>query len=155
MARHVILVCGGRKYDDKDFLYNYLDKYHAKHGITLLVHGDCPTGADRLAKRWAKSRGVKSKGYPADWGNLEGRNARMKQGHFGPYDPMAGYTRNQQMLDEHPEIKTVLGFAGENGTADMLTRAHKANKDRDFDNRIRVIEAVPNQPKKTFKGRRR
>jgi predicted Rossmann-fold nucleotide-binding protein len=105
----VILVCGGRKYKDRYRLYSILNKLHKDRGIDKLVQGG-GTGADELAKQWAKTHGVPVETYDADWDN------------FGnPAGPM----RNQRMLDEE-KPDAVIGFPGGVGTADMLRRAKAA-----------------------------
>lgn len=101
-----ILVFGGREYRDKDRVFRALDAVHAKHTITQIIHGKCPTGADKFADDWAKSRGVPFRDFPAAW----------KQ--FGK---SAGPRRNQQMLDEGKPDNAV-GFPGDVGTRDMAAR---------------------------------
>lgn len=104
-----ILVCGGRDYADRDFLFQYLDELRAEKPIRQLIHG-AARGADRLAAQWAKSRGVPTRAFPADWNR---------------YGKSAGYRRNEQMLrDGKPDL--VIGFPGGKGTAMMLDIARKA-----------------------------
>src|SRR5437879_5207871 len=42
-----MLVTGGRDFSDREFLFDALDRLHAAHGFTVLIHGD-ENGADRL-----------------------------------------------------------------------------------------------------------
>ena len=110
-----VLVCGGRNFDDVEFLDETLDAYHEQFVFTKLIHGGAD-GADTLAGDWAHSRGVQKKVYRANWGK-HGR--------------AAGPIRNQQMLDEeHPDL--VIAFEGGNGTAHMVSIAKKAG--------VKVIE---------------
>jgi len=54
-----------------------LERLLAEHGDRLvLVHGACHWGADVLADRWARRRGVAVERWPADWARL-GRRAGM------------------------------------------------------------------------------
>lgn len=107
--QQIVLVCGGRDYDDRDRLFNILDVAHAANPIKLLVHGGA-SGADDLAGQWARHVGVPWKAYPAYW-KSEGK--------------AAGPKRNQRMLDEgQPHL--VIAFPGGDGTADMVRRAEKA-----------------------------
>lgn len=60
------------------------DLAHAVESPLIVVHGDCPTGADVLADRWARRRepDVTVEPHPADWkiyGKAAGprRNAHM------------------------------------------------------------------------------
>jgi YspA, cpYpsA-related SLOG family len=110
----VVLVCGGRHYGDSDeldalWLEFVLDRFHKHLGIGRLVQGGA-TGADALARRWAKTRCVELGTYKAQWAR---------------YGSAAGPIRNQEMLDrEHPDL--VVAFEGRSGTLDMKERAEKA-----------------------------
>lgn len=100
-----VLVCGGRVFDDYKAMQLILDTQHEDEPITLLIHGDA-VGADRLAARWARSRGVVAKAFPANWA----RDGKA-----------AGPIRNSAMLLEKPEL--VIAFPGGKGTADMVRKA--------------------------------
>ena len=54
-----ILVTGGRRFDDKQLLYTFLDRLHQERSITLLIHG-AAQGADSFAEEWGKTRGVET-----------------------------------------------------------------------------------------------
>ena len=103
-----LLVTGGRDFSDHDFLFTTLDRLHAEHHLTLLIHGDA-RGADRLASEWAKERGIEILACPADWKR---------------YGRGAGPKRNRQMLDEHPDL--VVAFPGGSGTRHMVLIAEDA-----------------------------
>lgn len=105
-----LLVCGGRDFQDREWAYHVLDRFHAKCGpVGIVIHG-AAKGADSLGEEWAVSRCVASVGYNAHW-QRDGR--------------AAGPIRNQRMLDEgRPSV--VLAFPGGRGTADMVARARKA-----------------------------
>lgn len=53
-----VLVCGGRDFADRDLVFQTLDAVARKYGTARLgiIHGACPTGADKFAEEWAKSR---------------------------------------------------------------------------------------------------
>ena len=110
MQAERILVCGGRDYADQAMLFGALDMAREENVINTIIQGDCPTGADKLARMWAISRGEHMDSFPADW---------PKHG------KAAGPIRNQQMLDEGRPTK-VFAFKGGRGTADMVQRAKKA-----------------------------
>ncbi len=115
-----LLVCGGRDYGmpayrgvtqaaaDKDRMWAALDYIHARTPITLLIHG-AATGADTMAGRWAKERGVSVQEFPANW--LDFRQE-------------AGKIRNKHMLDEGKPDR-VLAFPGRHGTKNMVSQATK------------------------------
>lgn len=106
-----LLVCGGRGYANRERVFAILDRVQAKHGPIVIIHGDCETGADRLADEWAKARGMFCVPYPAHWQLLGHR---------------AGPERNQRMLED-AEPDAVVAFPGGRGTADMVRRAKAAS----------------------------
>ena len=104
-----VLVCGGRNYDDWAYIVRVLDRVHARQPITQLIEGGA-TGADELARRWAKARGIEVATFIADRVRYQGR---------------AGPIRNAQMLREgRPEL--VVAFKGGRVTAHMVTIASAA-----------------------------
>lgn len=105
-----VLVCGDRKWTDRDFLYDELDKLADIKYPPVIIHG-AATGADSMAGDWAHSRMVLCEVYPAQWNK---------------YGKSAGPIRNQQMIDEgKPDL--VLAFHNDiehsKGTKDMVRRA--------------------------------
>lgn len=109
------LVCGGRHYQAQWIVDGVLSAIHSRRPITLLVHG-AADGADACAKRWANDNEVLDDPNPANW----------DLGRKG------GPVRNGEMLVKHPDIKCVIAFPGDRGTADMVDRAKAAG--------IRVIQ---------------
>lgn len=122
--RHVVLVCGGRDFDDDRHLSDTLCGLHSRRPITLVVHG-AASGADTMAAGWAWDMGVPVEAVPADW-NKHGR--------------AAGPIRNQKMLDEY-EPDVVIAFPGGRGTRDMMTRAKASG--------YSVVEILPRTPQAT------
>ncbi len=101
-----VLVCGGRDYTDRGFLYTVLDNIHTSTPISCVIEGGA-MGADSLAKLWAINNQVSVETYEAQW----------KQ-----YGRAAGPIRNRQMLNEgKPDI--VIAFAGGKGTRNMVKQA--------------------------------
>lgn len=102
-------MCGGRDYSDACVLDSYLDRLHAAHRLSRLIHGGA-RGADSLAGRWAESRHVPVEVYLAEWA----RHGRA-----------AGPIRNERMLREgKPDL--VVAFPGGAGTAHMVRLARKS-----------------------------
>lgn len=107
-----------------------LAEVSAAGGVLTVIHGDCPTGLDRMVKWWVgkvqrdrvrawmgnrvmdQSAPVVEEPHPADW--TKGR--------------MAGFTRNQRMVDLGAD--ECVGFfwrgAGNKGTGDCVRRARRA-----------------------------
>lgn len=105
-----VLVCGGRDYKDKDFVFDVLAEQHDILGrIDVIIQGGA-RGADTFAAQWAASRAVPNWEFKADWER---------------YGRGAGAVRNGIMLkDGKPQL--VIAFPGGNGTQDMVVRAKKA-----------------------------
>ena len=119
-----ILVTGGRKYSNKEFVHKILNNFLAK-GPFILIHGDAD-GLDTLAKEWAIENNVEQIPYPALWKDFTQTPCNIKYGQFGKYNCLAGFNRNEQMLKEgKPNL--CLAFPGGKGTADMKKRCKKAN----------------------------
>ena len=99
-----LLVCGGRNYSDKAKVWEVLSGIKDKHGMNVfLCEGDA-SGADYLAKEFAKSNGWDRVSYPANWAR---------------YGNSAGPIRNQKMFDEFkPDL--CIAFPGHNGTKNMV-----------------------------------
>lgn len=104
----IVLCCGGRDYNDARRIGEVLTALNHKHGITLLIHGDC-SGADRLAERWAHYEGVNYAKVPALWHR---------------HGKAAGPMRNAVMLRMRPDV--VVAFPGGRGTANMKQLADDA-----------------------------
>lgn len=48
-----ILVTGSRDWTNRELLYKVLGELTSNDVRHILVHGDCPTGADKMADEWA------------------------------------------------------------------------------------------------------
>ena len=117
MTYRRILVCGGRKYTNRNLIYKTLnellsdsaDEYGMPFPDTCIIAGGAK-GADEIAVDWAVVNWCQFEEYKANW-DLYGKAAGMK--------------RNQEMLlIGKPDL--VLAFPGGRGTADMVARARKA-----------------------------
>jgi hypothetical protein len=103
------VVAGGRFFDDEEMLFDVMDSLKKRFDIKSICHG-AASGADTLAGKWAKLRGVPVKEFPAQWAKF-GRSA--------------GPRRNLQMLKEfNPDI--LVAFPGGTGTKDMIEKARAA-----------------------------
>ena len=106
-----VLVCGGRDFNDQDYLRATLDSLDVVHGpFEVIIHG-CAAGVDTQAALWASIQKKKVLAFSADW-KTHGR--------------AAGPIRNTQMLEEgKPDL--VIAFPGGIGTANMVRQAKAAN----------------------------
>ena len=108
----IVLVCGGRDYQNYSRVSEVLNAIHYKTPISLIVHG-AAQGADSLAEMWADEHVVP--------------NTKDKhQAQWRLYGRMAGPIRNHEMLATH-KISLVVAFPGGSGTADMLKKARAAH----------------------------
>ncbi len=119
-----VLVFGSRYFRNRRLLYRVLDAAHEGQPITMIIEGEM-SGADRMAREWAESRGVAVDPYPADWDDIERDGAVVKRNSRGKlYDAAAGPFRNEQMLRKgRPD--SAIGFPSVpigKGTLDMATR---------------------------------
>lgn len=104
-----ILICGGRDYNDKDKVYDILNKALYVFKEVHIIHG-AASGADSLAGDWAHDKQMSWTAYTADWSE---------------YGKRAGYIRNVQMLNEgKPDL--VIAFPGGKGTQMMINLAEAA-----------------------------
>lgn len=104
-----VLVCGGRDFSNRAFMWIELDRLHAKHLFTALIQGGA-RGADALASEWAAARpGIQRYVCKADWDK---------------HGKAAGPMRNKRMLEWKPDL--VVAFEGGRGTLNMVTQARDA-----------------------------
>lgn len=113
----IIIVCGGRDYQDFDRIIAVLDAVHAKRPITRIIEGGAK-GADAHAAVWADQNKIPRITCNANWK------------HLGRY---AGPARNKLMLELSPD--GVIAFPGGSGTANMVSLAKSAG--------ITVMEVAP------------
>lgn len=113
----IVLITGSRGWMDavsiRAALIEYRSLARARGQELIIVHGDAPSGADRLADREARDLGLRVICEPAEW-KFYGRRA--------------GPVRNQRMLAEH-DVDVVLAFRSSgksSGTDDMIAQAVQA-----------------------------
>lgn len=102
-----IIVCGGRHFRDRLWLYAGLDRLHELAPITELIEGGAD-GADRFAGEWADAMKISHTVVPARW---------------SAYGKRAGYVRNAEMIELRPDY--VLAAPGGPGTAMMVAIAQQ------------------------------
>jgi hypothetical protein len=110
MSGLVLIVCGGRDFEDSRKVWDALDELKSQRGVAKIKHGGCRTGADAIAHRWAEEYGIAIEVYDADWE----RNGKA-----------AGPIRNQAMADSGAD--GCVAFPGGRGTSDMVRRAEGAS----------------------------
>lgn len=114
-----VIVCGSRSATDYErfekTLLGILDRANTSH--VEIIHGGCPTGADKFAHDFCMDHKIHEKVYPADWdriGKKAGpvRNAEMaKYGAdlcFGTWDGKSSGTANMISLACQYEIRVLI-----------------------------------------------
>ncbi|QEQ93849.1 DprA-like DNA processing chain A [Streptomyces phage Maya] len=114
-----VLVTGSRDWSDRDAVWDALDDILGAHQELTLVHGDCPTGADRYADDWALDIQmlygedvVSIERHPADW------NGPRKRG--------AGFARNAEMVKLGADLCLAFIRNESNGATHCSELAEKA-----------------------------
>lgn len=106
----IVLVTGGRDFNNKQMVHDVLYHLFSKFGIDALHHG-AARGLDTLCGEWCDEWLVPCYAHPADWDK---------------YGKGAGHIRNQSMLAADPRPDYGVVFPGGRGTADMHQRMLKA-----------------------------
>lgn len=112
-----VIVTGSRFWSDTKTLYGALTEEWKEHGDFILIHGNCPTGADRLANEWAMWS-VMSPNFNI---HIEKFSADWSQG------KKAGPVRNQKMVDTGADICLAFPTDSSRGTLDCIRCARVAN----------------------------
>lgn len=88
MTETRLIVFGSRHWRDREQVFfwlnhalEFLEHAYCAIDTLIVVHGDCPTGADALARVWAHTCRHREEPHPADWGRGKRggpeRNERM------------------------------------------------------------------------------
>ena len=101
----LVAVAGSKPVDDANPICAALDRVRGKYKDMVLVHGGGP-GAEKIAARWAESKGVHQVVCRPDW-NAHGKAAPFR--------------RNDQLLNLLP--KGVIAFSGSGITENLLDKA--------------------------------
>lgn len=107
-----VLVTGSRNWQDRNIVFAALQEHLGGEMEAVLVHGDCPSGADHHAQVWADLQpGITAERHPADW------NAHGKA---------AGPIRNQQMVDLGADVVLAFPHPDSRGTTHCVEAARRA-----------------------------
>lgn len=77
----------------------------------VLIHGNCPNGADRFADDWAAANFVPVEKFEADWRH---------------YGIAAGHIRNDKMIQSEPDICVAFIHNNSRGAISTANKAGKA-----------------------------
>lgn len=107
-----LMVTGSRDWPYPATIHEQIDiaLQEAGNQPLTLIHGDCPTGADRIASLYATKIDLPQIKYPADW-SLYGR--------------AAGPIRNISMIDSKPNLVLAFQWNNSKGTHHAISLAQK------------------------------
>lgn len=109
---HRVLVTGSRNWTDQDAVFIALQEQFGNCIQGFLVHGNCPTGADRFAD---------------DWGNLQpGIAVDRDSAKWELYGKAAGPIRNEAMVLRGADICLAFPLGISRGTRNCMLLAEKA-----------------------------
>lgn len=131
----LIALTGSRTWPDLRLLEDTLlgvwhDALQTGYDGIELIHGHAHDGADPMGDAWAIRNGIPIRRRPADW---EGPCAvtcppghRRRNRRHREFCPLAGPHRNQQIIDEGPQLLVAAHHNQSTGTADCMRRAEAA-----------------------------
>lgn len=103
-----VLAFGSRDWTDSEKIGKDIYELRSFIGDFILVHGGCPTGADRMADRYARdTRLPEPEVHFADWSR---------------WGKAAGPIRNQEMADIRPDYAVGWILNSSSGASDMYGR---------------------------------
>jgi len=107
-----VVVCGGRNYRDKAFVFYTLALLKMECRHLTLIEGGCKTGADLFARQWAALQ-VQKPQVKNTW--FEYVSVPVTEKAWDIHGKAAGPLRSRRMLEEHqPDF--VIAFEGGRGT---------------------------------------
>lgn len=110
-----VLITGSRNWTDEDLIWDVLFEYLPARGslmhTVVLVHGDCPTGADAIASLVWTANGGLEEPHPANWAK---------------HGKAAGPLRNQEMVNLGADVCLAFPLGESRGTRDCMRRAEAA-----------------------------
>ena len=125
-----VLITGSRTWDREDIIFLALNECLANvwrrggYRNLVIVHGDCPKGADRMAAEWVRFwppipfspalTMVREEAHPANWKK---------------HNNQAGFIRNQEMVDLGADLCLAFIKAKSNGATHCANAAEKAGID--------------------------
>ena len=117
-----ILVTGSRTWTDADLLNSVLDdalREWLNRAMVVIVHGDCPKGADAMARAWVRRQP-----------RIDGRFAPVKHephpAHWARFGKSAGFRRNAEMVDLGADVCLAFIKDGSKGATHCAGLAEKA-----------------------------
>lgn len=123
-----IVIFGDRKINDMNVLIEALEHFEIDiKSIKEVVCGKA-TGADTLGEEFGNINNIKVTFFEPNWKDITVPGAKIGENKYGKYNKLAGFTRNQQMVD-YADIGIALQTNGDtSGTQDCIERFKKSGK---------------------------
>ena len=121
----LLIVAGGRDFDDVGMLNEALYRFPAIL-TSEFVNGMCKTGADLLAREYARKRGRKVHEFPADWDKYGKKAGPLRNGKMAQF-VASGMREGNGVLRESAIHGVLIAFwdGRSPGTRSMINEALK------------------------------
>lgn len=107
-----VIITGSREWSDKDKVCADILALLDIHGDDLvIVHGKCPTGADKIAEEFCDELNITQEKYPANWNR---------------YGNAAGPIRNRKMVSLGADVVLAYPLGKSSGTRGCMELAEAA-----------------------------
>ncbi len=143
-----ILICGSDNFNNKEFIFSNLTDIISKEQCSKenpigswnmeIVYGNNPKPFDYIVQKWAKENKVSLKPFVAEWTNEKpkipenwgkGSVCLWKPDYYNGYNALAGFVRNQEMVNYCVGALCIAFDAeekkGNTATRDVVKRAKK------------------------------
>lgn len=105
-----VLICGSRDWTDVRSIEECIDELKDQYGYNLVIIQGAARGADSLARDIALERNLIVESYPANWNQ---------------YGKVAGFMRNNEMLEQKPDLVIAFQKNNSRGTQHTIDSAIK------------------------------
>lgn len=134
-----VLLAGGPPVDRREPISAKLQRLRAEHGDRLVVvHGDCRTGADRIARELCKALAIRQERHPAEW-DRHGRSA--------------GPIQNRAMVASGASLCVAFVDGDSAGTRELVAMAELAGTEIRLTDAARVRRGDRSRPPRAGRGR--
>lgn len=106
-----LITTGCRDWTDRAAIGASLSRLETVRGPIVVVHGDCPTGADKMVEEWCLLRSFKTERHPALWQRPDGSTNKG-----------AGFYRNIEMAKLGGDYCLAFWDGRSPGTGHMITQ---------------------------------
>jgi len=126
MKKFKVIIAGSRSINQYDYVVQAVNQSGWADKITEIVCGDAK-GVDTLGAWYATSKQIPIKHFPAQWNDLNVKDAVIKVNNFGKYNAKAGLDRNEKMGDYADALICIIkdDSSGSKHMIDYMTKIGK------------------------------